>query len=79
LESVGWNLLKKNKKIKRADQMLPEVHGTTLSSYVFITHKFNDFPVAGIYFTTLFSYLSGSVFYFTAYKGLIWKRVDIQV
>jgi hypothetical protein len=52
--------------------MLPEVYGTTLRSYVFITHKFNDFQVAGIYFTTFVSYLSGSVFYFTAYKGLIW-------
>ena len=44
-ESVGWNLLKfyiyysgyiqthcqKNKKIKRADQILPEVYGTTLN------------------------------------------------
>jgi len=32
---------KKNKKIKRADQILPEVYGTTLSSlkYVVITSK----------------------------------------
>ena len=44
--SVGWNLLKKkyllqwiysntakkNKKIKRADQILPEVYGTTLKN-----------------------------------------------
>ena len=46
-ESVGWNLLKfwyllqwiysntlpkKNKNIKRADQILPEVYGTTLDN-----------------------------------------------
>ena len=46
-EYVGWNLLKfdiyysgyiqthcqKNKKIKRADQILPEVYGITLNIY----------------------------------------------
>jgi hypothetical protein len=29
----------KNKKIKRADQILPEVYGTTLSSLVFVFPK----------------------------------------
>jgi hypothetical protein len=55
-ESVGWNLLKfwyllqwiysstlptkKNKKIKRADQILPEVYGTTLRLNLFKTRLF---------------------------------------
>jgi len=55
----------KNKKIKRADQILPEVYGTTLS------HLFFPFPWFQLVILALFPGSSQSFLLFPWFKSLI--------
>jgi hypothetical protein len=58
----------KNKKIKRADQILPEVHGTTHFTALFIhfTTLFIHFTAQFIHFTALFIHCTALFNHFTA-------------